>query len=107
MTSTEVASAPEGFEVTSMDRNSVTLRWKRPKQDGGALVTGYVLEQRDGKAASWNNVKVLDSHSHFYQIRNLIADYTYSFRIRAKNSVGLSEPAEIETTLAASKKLGE
>lgn len=40
------ADAPDQPKVDKITKDSVTLSWKKPNNDGGSKVTGYVIEQR-------------------------------------------------------------
>lgn len=34
-------------EIADYDKDFVTLKWKKPANDGGTPVTGYVIEKKD------------------------------------------------------------
>lgn len=38
--------APEQPKVEKITKDSVTLSWKKPLNDGGSRITGYILEKR-------------------------------------------------------------
>lgn len=38
--------------VTDWDKDHVDLKWTPPKEDGGAPITGYVVEKKD-KFGQW------------------------------------------------------
>lgn len=41
-------SKPEGpIEVSNLDAEQCTLKWKEPKDNGGNEVTNYVVEKRE------------------------------------------------------------
>lgn len=40
------ADAPDQPKVEKITKDSVTLSWKKPLNDGGSKITGYVLEKR-------------------------------------------------------------
>ncbi|KAK3083483.1 hypothetical protein FSP39_023775 [Pinctada imbricata] len=101
----EKPSAPENFEATQVERDSVTLQWRKPKSDGGAMIQGYVLEQKDGKDGIWKKIKELESYQHSYSLRHLDSDKEHDFRIKARNSEGLGEAAELDIPIKPSKPL--
>lgn len=47
----DVPSAPGAPEPTHTGYESISLAWTRPLRDGGAPITGYVLEKRDTSLA--------------------------------------------------------
>lgn len=40
------ADAPEQPKVEKITKDSVTLAWKKPVNDGGSRITGYIVEKR-------------------------------------------------------------
>ncbi|KAH7693758.1 protein unc-22 [Aphelenchoides avenae] len=84
--------APEGpvtYPVTT--RRSVTLRWKPPKDNGGADVTAYHIEYQERGSSSW--MKVPETTSLLsHTVRGLESAKQYGFRVFAENIVGLSQP---------------
>lgn len=69
MTKTEVPGKPVGpLEATDIQRTSITIRWKPPTDDGGSLLTGYVVEQRDAKRMMWTKVTTVKGDITTYQV---------------------------------------
>lgn len=47
---TEKPGKPDPPEIVQVNKNSVSLKWKPPKDDGGAEIFNYVIEYRiEGK----------------------------------------------------------
>lgn len=46
LTLTEKPGPPGLPEITDFDENSVKLRWDPPLRDGGAPISGYVVEMK-------------------------------------------------------------
>ena len=42
----EKPGKPDPPEIVQVNKNSVSLRWKPPRDDGGAEITNYVIEYR-------------------------------------------------------------
>ena len=40
------ADAPDQPKIERITRDSVTLSWKKPLNDGGSRITGYIIEKR-------------------------------------------------------------
>lgn len=53
-----------------MTKNSCTLRWNPPKDDGGCEITHYVVEKMDADTARW--VPVADSAGTSMRLMNKI-----------------------------------
>lgn len=87
----------------AIEKDSITIRWKKPKSDGGAIVNGYIIEQKDDKFGDFTKVKDVGSTVHIYKAKHLLTDNEYMFRVKAKNSVGVGEPAEIKAIIQPKK----
>lgn len=86
-------SKPGTPDVYDWDKDWAELRWAPPVGDGGRPVTGYQIEKRkkDG-VAKW--IKIGETPMNEFRAPNLDEGEEYEFRVRAINSVGLSEPSE-------------
>ncbi|XP_067934437.1 twitchin-like [Watersipora subatra] len=82
---------PSKMEVLDVDKGEVSLQWARPVDDGGDRIQGYLVEYRP-KGGHWTKhndgvIKELNA-----TVKGL-KDCEYEFRVRAKNSAGVSEPS--------------
>lgn len=80
--------------VSSLSAAEVQIKVLKPIHDGGAPVTGYIIEMKNetldpGAWVPFKEVPVFD----VYVINNLIAGHRYSFRVRTINKAGLSQPS--------------
>jgi len=79
-------NAPEPPVVSEIHATSCTVIYQPPRDDGGAPVTGYILERRTpGPDSKWirvNDTPVTDLH---YTIDNLTPATEYEFRVAAVN----------------------
>lgn len=86
---TTAPTAPSDLEVTGVDAESVSLAW--PAATDRVGVTGYLV-YRDG-------VVLGGSSTRTYTARNLRADRTYSFAVKARDRAGnLSAPVRVTAT---------
>ncbi len=104
------ADAPDQPKVEKITKDSVTLSWKKPSNDGGSKITGYVIEKRSPdrfvyefhwwliiyslSSRDWTEVTELPAREYSYTVPNLKEGDNVSFRIRAINAVGPSEPSQ-------------
>ena len=86
---------PRDLEIVEITKSSVDLRWKKPESDGGAKITGYIIERMEASHARWlkcNFSNVMQCH---YTVTGLVENECYEFRVCAKNAAGsISEPSE-------------
>ncbi len=78
------------------------LTWQKPLNNGGAVVTQYMIEMRcenDGK--DWHEVGKTDKME--YTQTGLTFGYKYQFRVHAINKGGMGPPCD-PTPLRAARK---
>ncbi|XP_071256530.1 titin-like [Salvelinus alpinus] len=86
---------PANLTVTDITRTSISLTWSKPENDGGAKVTGYIVERRELPDGCWLKCNFTNLQETCYDIEGLTEDIQYDFRVIAKNSAGvLSEPSQ-------------
>ncbi|CAF4536552.1 unnamed protein product [Rotaria sp. Silwood1] len=93
------ADAPDQPKVDKITKDSVTLSWKKPVNDGGSKITGYIIEQRTPNSPDWSEVAEIPARDCSYTVPNLTEGEEVSFRIRAVNAVGPSEPSRPTDTV--------
>ncbi|XP_012993478.3 titin [Esox lucius] len=85
---------PVNLTVTDITRSSVSLSWSKPENDGGAKVTGYIVECRELPDGCWLKCNFNNLLETCFEIMDLTEDVQYDFHVIAKNSAGvLSEPS--------------
>ena len=85
----DLPSPPTSLRVRELTRDSVQLSWTPPEYTGDVPITGYTIEQLDGKAVSWRTTKHIRPGTTSTNITDLIQGYGYHFRVRAENAAGL------------------
>lgn len=90
---TDTPGKPEVLDVT---KNSVTLVWTRPKNDGGSKIIGYYVEAMRVPGDSWMrcNTSSQNVPKEEYTVTGLERDLQYQFRVIAKTAVNISKPSE-------------
>lgn len=93
---------PEGpLEVSDIHKDGCTLKWKRPKDDGGEPIEGYVVEKQDPETGIWLPVAKTVGDIPEMKVDGLIPGHDYKFRVKAVNKEGESEPLETAGTITA------
>lgn len=91
---------PEGpLEVSDIHKNGCTLKWKKPKDDGGEPIEGYLIEKFDPETGVW--LPIGRSTVPEMKVEGLTPGHEYKFRVKALNKEGESEPLETYGTIVA------
>jgi hypothetical protein len=91
-------AAPGSFTATAAQQVSFT--WTIPT-DGGATLTGYVIQSSPAGAGTWTDLVTLPAGSTSYTLTTgLTASTSYDFRIAATNSVGRGTYSATSTATA-------
>jgi len=92
-------SAPGEPKIVDFDNKSVTLRWDKPKQDGGRPISHYIIQKKD-KFGGWFDALITDDQNCTATIDELEARVPglsegkwYQFRVIAVNKAGESDPS--------------
>lgn len=81
--------------VTNITRTCVSLSWTKPEYDGGAKITGYIIERKELPDGRWLKCNFTNVSETFFDVTGLTEDQRYEFRIIARNAAGLfSDPSE-------------
>ena len=102
----DVPSAPSPLTVTVIDPTTVRLSWTTPDSDGGLSITGYQIEvSSDPGYRVWAPLKDnTNSRGTVDLILGLEPGTTRSYRVRARNLLGRSEPSnQVEATTPVEK----
>jgi titin len=95
------------LRTVDVDKTSVTLSWKPPKDDGGSPLTEYVFECRESTRTTWTKVASVPPDDTEYQAKDLDTTIDYLFRVCAKNKHGVSSGLETESTVRPKSKFGK
>lgn len=99
---------PEGpLEVTNVHKEGCKLKWKKPKDDGGLPLTGYVVEKMDAATGRWVPAGFVDPNKTEQEITGLEPMKKYQFRVKAVNEEGESEPLTTDTAILAKNPYGK
>lgn len=85
---------PKTLDVKDIKKDSVTIAWTPPIDDGGLELTKYSIEKRDPEKMVWIKVAEVDKTIISYCVQKLLPNAQYIFRVVAENPIGTSEPVE-------------
>ncbi|KAJ0058372.1 hypothetical protein NL108_013863, partial [Boleophthalmus pectinirostris] len=80
------------------------LSWSGPCYDGGSVVLGYVVEVKERNSDNWTAISHNCTSTSYRVSSGLEPQKEYCFRVKAFNTVGVSEPGPESTPLKMEKK---
>lgn len=87
-------------------KTSCFLSWTKPEHDGGAKIDGYIIEMLKSGTTDWIRVAENVPTVEFF-LKGLMEKQEYSFRVRAVNVAGESEPSEPSDPVLCKERLSK
>lgn len=91
---------PDGeIQFKKITADNITIMWSPPADEGGAMVTHYIVEKRETSRIMWSIVseKLVDC---IVNVPRLIQGNEYIFRVRGVNKYGIGDALESEPVIA-------
>lgn len=85
--------------MSDIHKEGCKLKWKKPLDDGGEPIDGYLVEKFDPDTGIWLPVGKSDIPE--MTVDGLTPGHEYKFRVKALNKEGESEPLETFGTIVA------
>ena len=98
---------PENPLVSAIFKDNCTLSWQPPKEDGGAEVSGYVIERRLAASSRWLPAMKEAVTDLTTTLHDLVEGNEYEFRVIAENKAGQGAPSEPTKPVLAKDPGGE
>ena len=88
-----VPDRPENIRIENIKDTNINLKWNSPRFDGGSKVSGYHVDSKLEGTEDWIscNSRLITEKKMF--VENLEKGSKYSFRVKAVNNIGESQPA--------------
>lgn len=102
----EPPGPPVQPRVTDSTRTSVTLGWLPPEEEGGSVITGYLIEMQKVDQVDWTMCNTTPTKLCEYTLTHMPQGAEYKFRVVACNAGGCGEPAEIPGVVKVQEMLG-
>ena len=68
--------------------------WEPPRSDGGAPITGYIVEKKSKHQREWQEACKVNEPKCAAQVLGLKEGEEYQFRVRAVNKAGPGEASD-------------
>ena len=72
-------SAPKNLRVTDYWTDFVTVQWDVPESDGGAPITGYIIEKRDAMRQTWVKAGTCGPDTDTFKVTNLFEGQSFKY----------------------------
>lgn len=95
------------MEIGKQTEDSVTLKWNKPKNDGGSKITAYQVEIRQPDSDVWEVANDYPIKGNEFTVENLHAGKPYEFRVKAKNAAGWSDYSKLDRPVTLKPDSGE
>ena len=86
-----------------MGRDSLTLKWTKPLDTGGVPLSGYIVEQQDGKSTRWRVAAYVEPSRTWWSAHGLTKGQDYNFRVRAENPDGSGPPSTLHARVQSTR----
>lgn len=87
-------SKPKNVDVVDWDKDHADVAWEPPESDGGAPITGYVVEYKEKFGKDWIPGVEVPADKKQATVDGLKENGQYEFRVRAINRAGPGEPSD-------------
>lgn len=91
---------PRNLLVSEIRKDSCYLSWKEPEDNGGSVITNYIIEKRDVANPRWVPISTT-SKKHSIIAKHLMEGTQYLFRVAAENQYGRSTYIETPKPIKA------
>lgn len=96
--------APGKPVIRDIGKTFASLQWTRPEHDGGAKIEGYIIEFLKSGTEQWVRAAE-DIPTPEHCLKGLMEKQEYSFRVKAVNVAGESEPSEPSDPVVCKERL--
>lgn len=90
----DIPGKPGVPTIEDWNEHEVSLAWPAPKNDGGAPITGYIIEAKEKPHTTWKEMLVTDTPALKAVVPGLKEGNQYQFRVKAVNKAGPGEPSD-------------
>jgi subtilisin family serine protease len=92
----DVPSAPTNVSVQKPNATQFNIVWQPPRDSGGAVITGYRVDQL--VAGAWIQVSPTPLTANSLLVPSPAAGFSEQYRVSAINSIGAGSPANVTVT---------
>lgn len=104
----ETPNRPKSLKVNNVTSNSASISWEHSTSDGELNddVLQYFIDVKEEKDDEYLPIGRVDGRTNHFELEYLKSNKLYRVRIRAKNSIGFSEPLELPCVIQLKPQKG-
>jgi hypothetical protein len=87
-------SSPSQPGVVDSGYDFIKINWKKPDNDGGNPITGYMVEMKSKSSSDWIPCNSFPTKATEYTASGLVESQSYEFRVKAVNEAGPGSPSK-------------
>ena len=91
----DAPGSPQNLSIYNLTPSSLTLKWDKPRTDGGNKVNGYIVEYKDINSSRWVRASRSLIGDTEFTVTDLLEGESYEFRVSAENFAGPGKPCEV------------
>uniref|UniRef100_A0A4W4EEQ9 Titin n=1 Tax=Electrophorus electricus TaxID=8005 RepID=A0A4W4EEQ9_ELEEL len=96
------APGPPGTpKVVAFTKDTMTVGWNEPVNDGGSEVIGYHVERKDRNSIIWQRISKAVVVGNLFKTTGLESGTAYEFRVMAENVAGIGKPSKSSEPMLA------
>ena len=96
--------APDPPRPDRVTKDSITISWRPPNNDGGARVRSYIVQKKAKNDKEWTDVNDYPHPTTTMTVPNLKEGEEYQMRVIAVNDVGRSAPSRPSNGILVEEK---
>lgn len=101
LSTTAIPGPPSTPWLGFVSRESLTVCWNEPVNDGGNPVIGYHLQMKERSSLLWQKVNKTPISGNQWRVTNICPGLIYEFKVAAENAAGIGKMSKTSEEVLA------
>ena len=93
--------------LSFVSRESLTVCWNEPVNDGGNAVIGYHLQMKERSSILWQKINKTAITGNQWRVTNICPGLIYEFKVAAENAAGIGKMSKTSEEVLAIDACGK